>query len=310
MIVAPFYAGMATFTMTSIPGSPQIQNVIPTTYIGTTMTAAPVLGICCAVAFIIFELIYFRYAEKKAVVQGEGFELPLGLDATNYNVDQSALPPAITAFIPLCACFGIIMAANLLSLPISQNSTKLCCLSMIVAALLALILNSKYISDSKGTSKVDIIKANLGTAALNATSAFAGLAALVGFGSVVSSTEAFTNVVQWLIALDMSPYWKGIFSTGVISGIAASGSAGLRLTYQNLSEYFVNSGCDLSILHRLTVIACGTLDSLPHVSGLPVVFGVLGLTHKEAYKHVFWISVAIPTVIVIGATAVVTLLGL
>jgi H+/gluconate symporter-like permease len=36
--------GAFTFTMDSLPGTPQIQNVIPTTFFGTTTWAAPVLG--------------------------------------------------------------------------------------------------------------------------------------------------------------------------------------------------------------------------------------------------------------------------
>ena len=37
--------GAFTFTMDSLPGTPQIQNIIPTTYFKTTTGAAPILGI-------------------------------------------------------------------------------------------------------------------------------------------------------------------------------------------------------------------------------------------------------------------------
>jgi H+/gluconate symporter-like permease len=37
--------GSASFTMTMLPGSPQLPNIIPTTYLGTTPMAAPVLGL-------------------------------------------------------------------------------------------------------------------------------------------------------------------------------------------------------------------------------------------------------------------------
>lgn len=38
--------GAFTFTMTAVPGSPQIQNLIPMEYFPTTPTAAPIMGIC------------------------------------------------------------------------------------------------------------------------------------------------------------------------------------------------------------------------------------------------------------------------
>src|SRR5262249_59688562 len=51
--------GAFTFTMDSLPGTPQIQNIIPTTFFNTTTYAAPLLGIvdsvvgfCVGVAYI------------------------------------------------------------------------------------------------------------------------------------------------------------------------------------------------------------------------------------------------------------------
>ena len=42
MIPGTFTLGAFTFTMTALPGSPQIQNLIPMPYFGTEATAAPV----------------------------------------------------------------------------------------------------------------------------------------------------------------------------------------------------------------------------------------------------------------------------
>ena len=36
--------GAFTFTVDALPGTPQIQNIIPTTFFGTTTWAAPLLG--------------------------------------------------------------------------------------------------------------------------------------------------------------------------------------------------------------------------------------------------------------------------
>src|SRR5215831_1368796 len=41
--------GAFTFTMDSLPGTPQIQNIIPTTFFKTTTWAAPILGIVGAI---------------------------------------------------------------------------------------------------------------------------------------------------------------------------------------------------------------------------------------------------------------------
>jgi len=41
--------GSFTFTMDALPGTPQIQNVIPTTFFRTTLYAAPILGVSGAI---------------------------------------------------------------------------------------------------------------------------------------------------------------------------------------------------------------------------------------------------------------------
>ena len=108
----------------------------------------------------------------------------------------------------------------------------------------------------------------------------------------------------------MNPYVRGVFATSVFSGITGSSSGGLRLMYQSLADTFLSSGCNLEILHRLTSIAAGGLDTLPHSPGLFLMFSVLGLNHKNAYRHVFACSVCIPVLVVIVATAACVLLGI
>ena len=47
LIPATVMAGAFTFAMSSLPGTPTIQNLIPGEYFGTPPTAAPVMGIIC-----------------------------------------------------------------------------------------------------------------------------------------------------------------------------------------------------------------------------------------------------------------------
>ena len=130
------------------------------------------------------------------------------------------------------------------------------------------------------------------------------------FGTVVQNSGAFQDIVDWVLNLDMNPYVRGVFATSVFSGITGSSSGGLRLMYQSLADTFISSGCNLEILHRLTSIAAGGLDTLPHSPGLFLMFSVLGLNHKNAYRHVFACSVAIPVIVVVVATAICVFAGI
>src|SRR5271157_900142 len=65
--------GMATFTMDAFPGTPQIQNIIPTTFYGTNGYAAPIAGLVGGLLIFIIGMIYLQWRLKKAMGKGEGY---------------------------------------------------------------------------------------------------------------------------------------------------------------------------------------------------------------------------------------------
>src|SRR6266478_176305 len=65
--------GAFSFTMDSLPGSPQIQNIIPTTFFHTTTWAAPVLGVVGAVLVVTVGLGYLEWRRRSAAAAGETY---------------------------------------------------------------------------------------------------------------------------------------------------------------------------------------------------------------------------------------------
>ena len=65
--------GAFTFTMTALPGSPQIQNAIPMKFFGTTAFAAPVLGVIAAAIMLFGGMFWLTLQMRKAVAKGEGY---------------------------------------------------------------------------------------------------------------------------------------------------------------------------------------------------------------------------------------------
>src|SRR6266699_1729273 len=53
--------GAFTFTMDSLPGTPQIQNIIPTTFFKTTTYAAPWLGTIGAIFILVVGIAYIQH---------------------------------------------------------------------------------------------------------------------------------------------------------------------------------------------------------------------------------------------------------
>ena len=281
LIVAALVMGSSVYTMTSLPGTPALTNIIPTQYLGTTMTAAPILGIICSVVLFALCYIYCKWAEAQAVKRGEVWSYPEGTDVSKYEIaDRAALPSAWKAFLPIVILLLIIIVGGFWI----ADSTMLTVIAMLAGAVLCYLLN---LPQFKGKPMGSLLTNGLG----GGISAIGGLAAVVAFGTVAQTTDAYQSIVSWLLSLDMHPYLKGIFSTAVISGITGSSSGGLRLTLSSLTDYFVGSGCNLGILHRLMAIAAGSLDTLPHAAGLFLVLQVLGLNHKNSYKHIAAISI-------------------
>src|SRR6478735_902922 len=73
LIPATIALGAFTFTMDALPGTPQIQNIIPIPFFKTTAYAAPLLGIIGAIFVLALGLLYLEMRRKKAAKAGEGY---------------------------------------------------------------------------------------------------------------------------------------------------------------------------------------------------------------------------------------------
>jgi H+/gluconate symporter-like permease len=62
-------------------------------------------------------------------------------------------------------------------------------------------------------------------------------------------------------------------------------------------------------LHRIAAMASGGMDTLPHNGAVITLLAVTGLTHRQAYKDIFVITIT-KTVAVFVAIAVFYLTGI
>lgn len=91
-------------TMTAIPGTPQIQNMIPTKYFGTDAYAAPVFGLIGAALIYGIALAWLEWRKHRMIANGEGFgaidtrhvKEDLEHDIPDVNPGLAALPLIIT----------------------------------------------------------------------------------------------------------------------------------------------------------------------------------------------------------------------
>ena len=115
LIPATIALGAFTFTMDALPGTPQIQNIIPTTFFRTTAWAAPVLGTLGSIFILVLGMAYLDWRRRRALANGEGYgEHHLNEPVAVADADVKSVSPVI-AVLPL-VMVGV--ASKLLTLAI------------------------------------------------------------------------------------------------------------------------------------------------------------------------------------------------
>jgi H+/gluconate symporter-like permease len=69
------------------------------------------------------------------------------------------------------------------------------------------------------------------------------------------------------------------------------------------------AGISPDLMHRVTAVATGGLDALPHNGAVITLLAICSLTHREAYLDIAVVAVAVPIIALIVLITLGTLLG-
>ena len=297
--------GSFTFTMTALPGSPQIQNTIAMPFFGTTAYAAPTLGVISAVVMFSLGMLWLKRRESIARAAGEGY----GPHEDNlYDADES-LPSAALSFIPIM----IVLVLNFLIVTFYYPNTDTSYLSdygltlqkvkgmwSLIISLSTAIIVAIALFHRRMTNLIDA----LNEGSISSIMPIMNTAAAVGFGNVIKSLGAFVIIKELILSIPGTPLVSFAISTSLLAGITGSASGGLSIALDALGEIYIQKaavlGISLETLHRIASIACGGLDSLPHNGAVITLLGICGMTHRDSYKDIFVCTLAVPMI----ATAV------
>ncbi|MRM89720.1 GntP family permease [Faecalicatena contorta] len=284
LIPGVIYAAGVTFAASMLPGTPSLNNIIPTQYIDTTPMAAPIVGLAASAVTIILIFLYFEYEFRRARQKGEIYQAneKASMQLERMNTLKEANP--ILSILPMAA---LVITLNVFKLDI------LYCL--LISIFLVFALFYKNIGNTALTCVNEGIS--------SASSAILNSAAAVGFGSVVKVTAGFTAMVNALMGFGGNPMVSLGIITTIISGITGSGTGGVGITMQVFAQKYLELGVNPEILHRIVAIASNGLDSLPHNGLVITVILACGCTHKESYKPILVTSVII-TIIALAITII------
>lgn len=290
-IPAALCFGCSTFAMV-VPGTPQIQNIIPSQYLGTDLMAGLVNGVLsCAVMLVLGSVILFRMVNKEKRAGGHFIAKPMD----TFNDDDAKLPNGWVALIPLIVC---IVSINI---KIGGKTVVPIETGVFLGTFLTYVLLNKYQDNSQ-------LLHNLGETCKTTVFAISNTCAVVAFGSVVKATTAFPIIVGAMVNLPGPKILGAAIGTTVIAGVCGSASGGLGIATPLLGPAFMAKGISAMALHRTMAIASAALDSLPHNGYIVTVTNALcNETHKDAYMPVFWVTVFTPFVGTLVAVFLFTL---
>jgi H+/gluconate symporter-like permease len=312
--------GSFTFTMTCLPGTIQIQNLIPMPYFKTTAFAAPGLGVLGGLLMFLLGMSWLHRRARRAALSGEGY----GADHLNEPSPESdrKLPTFAVAVLPVLAVLVLnyVFAEHVMRrwdagylADAKYGSTDLDRVRGIWAILAALLISNALLA-ALTRRPVSQLNASLTKGSVGSLVPIFNTASVVGYGATIASLPAFAVIKEWLIGLSPgNSLVSEAVAVNVLAGITGSASGGLSIVMEILGDTYyriaLETGVSPEIMHRVASMSSGGLDSLPHNGAVITLLIVCGLTHRQSYLDIAVVSVAIPILATCAVVATGTVLG-
>lgn len=337
LIPASIALGAFTFTMTALPGTPAIQNAIPMPYFGTTPFAAPGLGVIGGAIMLGLGLAWLLWRGAAAQAAGEGYgeEAPAAVTVDRklrehahgegYDLAEASPSAAPTALPGMALALSPILLVVTLNYLLAEQwlprldttylaqalygGTSLEAVRGVWAIIVALSASIGWLLLTLGRrlpSLGEVVDAGASAAVLP----IFNTASQVGYGAVIASLAGFALIRDAVLGLSPgNPLISLSVAVNLLAGITGSASGGMSIALSTLGETYTElgraAGIAPELLHRVTAIATGGLDALPHNGAVITLLSICGLTHRQSYPDIFVVAVAAPLV----ALAVVVTLG-
>lgn len=307
--------GAFTFTMTALPGTPAIQNAIPSPFFGTDAFAAPILGLIGGLIMLGLGSWWLAGQARTLMAAGEGYGshkddpteqgglpvtgfwlalLPILLViALNFLMAKQVLPNLDTSYLAKPEFGGLQDAKSVIGI-----------WSIIVtlgAAVLLLIgLHWRRWAD---------LKQSLNDGTFGSMLPILNTASEVGYGTVIASLAGFVVIRDLVLSVPGNPLVSEAVAVNILAGITGSASGGMSIALKTLGAQYLEmanaAGISPELLHRVAAMASGCMDTLPHNGAVISLLAICKLTHRDSYRFIFMNTVIFP----LAALVVVITLG-
>lgn len=308
LLPATIALGAFSATMDALPGTPQIQNIIPTNFLGTTIYAAPIVGTIGGACIYIAGILWLEHRRRTAAAAGEGYgnhtlNEPEVKDDSKLVSWQIGILPLITVLVVnfvMTNMFNwnpdILEPFKAMKLPLTVAAVKnvvsiwALIIALVSGIFMAIALGYKNLGSTSALAKA------LNAGAIGSLLAILNTGSEVGYGNVIASLPGFHSIVDVLTGINIggSPLVSEAVTVNVLAGITGSASGGLSIALDIMSKTWLDwantIGMSPDILHRVAAMASGGFDTLPHNGAVVTLLAVCGLTHRDSYGDIFVIT--------------------
>lgn len=339
LIPATIALGAFTFTMTALPGTPAIQNAIPMPFFGTSPFAAPGLGLVTAAVMLGFGLAWLGWRSRRLAHEGYGDHADAGFapdrdlreraagegfDLMELPVEQAPAdrPGLVVALLPLVLVIAVNLVFTFVLIPRMDTSylalplygeTSIDQVRGIWSVVAALVV-SLLVLVALNLRRLRGLKASLDSGANASLLPIFNTASLVGFGAVIASLAAFVLIRDAVTGMGGdNPLISLAIAVNILAGMTGSASGGMSIALSTLGDTYLQvaaeQGISPDLLHRVTAVATGGLDTLPHNGAVITLLAICGLTHRQAYGDLAMVAMVGPFLSLLVLITLGTLFG-
>lgn len=325
LVPAAIALGSFTFTMTSMPGTPAIQNAIPIPYYGTNVFAAPGLGLIGSAIMLFGGLWWLHSRAARAKQAGEGY----GVHEENSTTDHQDAPekgqmsemPLFLAILPLLLVvgvnavftYGVFPAMDMSFIAERFPNVSPARMTGLWALIIALTVSCSVLVVSR-LGHWSNLRMTVNRGVFGFMLPLFNTASEVGYGAVIAGLAGFTLIRDAVLNLAPdNPLVSQAIAMNVLAGITGSSSGGLSIALQTLGSDYLSMaqqvGISPELLHRVAVMAAGGFDTLPHCGAIITLLAICNMSHRQSYLNIAAVTMGVPLIALITVITLGTMFG-
>ena len=273
LFCAAWSLAACSFTMAMIPGVPAIAWINAANGCGVSLTAAPIMGIVGSIIAIVVSCLYIKFALKRAEAKGEHYVE--SADDVAVEEDKN-IPNLGLSLLPL-----ILLIVTIIGLS-ATGMKNVVYIGMVVGILASMLCFFKFVPSMRDT---------LGKGAVAGIGPAVFTSAAVGVGTVAAASVGFTVIYDAIFHMPGGTYVSAATMAAALGGIMGSGSGAVGIIAQNFLQPYLATGVDPAALAKIIATSATIGGALPNSGAMFGMLAAMGLTHKNAYKHIAAISI-------------------